>query len=271
MAFKCKFIKIFGISLLSLILAHSVYAEIASIAVAPVTKSIVLSKGEAQSGTYVVYNNTDEVQHVNVEPRYWHMVDENKDIPLESWLKIVPLEFDIEPKEKKEVAFSVAIPQEAIGELAAMIAFRPEPKEEQAINIVFSVSLYVRIKDTEVIRADISDFKIWKFEDRDALGIAVVLKNVGNVHLKPRTTVSIQNIFNKTLQKADLKYGQPTYPGRVQDYQGAIYNFKLKPGLYKAMIDGEYTNLPRRFRKNIYFFAGRNGEIIFTFFRRPMI
>lgn len=254
---------------LFLAFAYAAYAGIASIYVAPVTKSTVLSKDETTSGTYVVYNDSDEIKHVNVIPRYWHMVEENKTIPLDSWLKIDPAEFDIGPKEKREVVYTVSVPKEAVGELAVMIAFKPKPKEGQAVNVIFSVSLYVRIKESESIECKIANFKLSKFKDRKALSTRVSLNNTGNVHLKPKITVFIQNIFNKILQKADLKFGEPTYPGRVQDYRGAIYNFKLNPGLYKAEIYGEDTITPLRFRRKVYFMVGREGKVIFTFFRRP--
>ncbi len=259
------------IMLLVLVAAQRAYAGIPTVSVSPVTKTVTLSKGETKSGTFVVYNNSDKVLHVKVEPRHWHMVEENKDIPLEAWLEIAPLEFDIGPKGEKGIEFNVTAPEDVTGELAAMIAFKPKPEEEQPINIVFSVSLYVIVLGTEKVDYNISDFKIWKFEDKKALSIKLDLKNTGNVHLKPKTTVFIQDIFNKNLQKAVLRYGKPTYPGRVQDYHGAIYNFRLKPGLYKAMIDVEFTNVSKRFRKKVYFLIGKNGKPIFTFFRRPKL
>ena len=250
-------------------MARASHAEIASIAIAPITRTLVLSKGGSHDGTYIVYNTSDEPQHVYVEPRYWYMVQENEKIPLESWLNISPLEFDIGPKEKKEVKFNVLVPEGAAGELATMIAFRPKPKEDQAVNVVFSVSLYVRVTETEVIDCIMSDFEIRKFEDRKALKIKLDMRNRGNVHIKPRITVYVEDLFNKLLQKADLKFGMPTYPGTDQDYHGAIYDFKLKPGIYKARIEADYTNVARRFYKRIYFIVGRDGKVILTLFRKP--
>lgn len=261
--------QIFSVLLLFLSLARCAYADIAAVTVSPVTKTIDLSKGESRSVVFIVYNNSDQPQLVSVRPRYWYMLPENEGIPLDSWLKIIPDEFEIGPKEKKEVKAEVSVPSEAIGELAAMIAFRPAPKEGQAINVVFSVSLYVRIKDTWSIDCKINDFRLQKLEDRNALSIEVVLHNEGNIHLKPNIKVFVQNLFGRTLGKAGLQYGRPTYPGRSQAYSGAVYNFKLRPGLYKTMVDMEFTNVATRFRKNVYFLVGKDGKVIFTFLRRP--
>ena len=262
-----RLLNLLSVLLISLALAYNAYAEVATIAVSPVTKSMTLSTGESRRGTFMVLNDSSEVQYVTVDPRYWHMADVNKKIPLDSWLKITPREFELGPMEEREVAYDVTVPEEAIGELAVMIAFRPSPKEEQGVNVVFSVSLYVMIKETGIIDYKISGFKLDKLMGRDALSVKVDLKNLGNVHLKPRITVFIQNLFNKDLQKTFLKYGKPTYPGMEQDYHGAIYNFKLKPGIYKAVIDTEYTNVGKRFKRSVYFVVGRRGRVLFTFFK----
>lgn len=264
-----KVLRLVFIISLVILAAQAAHADLAAITVSPVTRSITLSKKESQSGTYAAYNKSDEVQHVSVKPRCWYMPDENKSIPLESWLEVSPKEFDIAPGERKEVAYTVTVPEEAVGELAAMIAFEPERKEGQAVNVIFSVSLYVRITGSEDISYAIDNFKLWKLEDRDALGIKLSLKNKGNVHLKPNIMVYVQNLFNKNLQKADLVYGAPVYPGKIKDYDGAIYNFKLKPGLYKAYVYTEFADLNKSFVKKIYFAVGKNGKVLLTFFRRP--
>jgi len=248
--------------------AYAQEGNIASINVYPVTKTVTISKGEAEQGKFKVQNVSEAPQHISVSPRHWHMVDENMAIPLDSWLKIDPLEFDIGPGEEKEIAYDINVPQEAKGELAAMIAFRPERKPGQSVNVVFSVSLYVRVKEEEkAANIYISNFKLWKFTDRKAIGVKMAFKNDGNIHLKPRTQVYIKNLFNKVLNTAPLKYGKPVYPGKVQSYSGAVYNFELKPGIYTAMIDTELASVAQRFRKNVYFLVGKNGEIIFTFFK----
>lgn len=241
--------------------------NIASINVYPTTRSIVLSKGETVQGKYTVHNVSDEPRHVSVIPRQWHMVEGNMVIPLENWFSILPREIDLGPNEMKEVVYNVTVPDDVKGELSTMIAFRPTLKEGQSVNVVFSVSLFIRVKEIEEIDCEVSQFDIWKFEDRKALGIKAVLKNNGNTHLKPMIDVHIQDLFNKTINKTGLKFGRSIYPGMTQDYHGAIYNFGLKPGIYKAMIDISFTNLVERVRKRIYFTVGRKGKILFKFFK----
>lgn len=263
-----RWVRIGVICILSSIAAQTVYGQIPTVTVTPVTKSIALSKGSSESGTFVAFNNSEEPMTVKIEPRYWYMVEENRDIPIDSWLKISPMEFELGPLEKREVAFTATAPENAVGELAAMIAFVPKRKEGQPINVVFSVSLYLMIKETEKVDCKLSNFRLWKFEEVNSYGVQIDLTNMGNTHLRPQIMVDIKNIFNNLLRKAAMQYGMPAYPGKTQEYNGAIYNFILKPGLYKADIDIEYTNLGARYRRKVYFIAGRDGKILFTFFRR---
>jgi len=254
----------------SLISAKAGYCEqFATVMVDPVTVSIALAKGETKMGVYTVTNNTDEKIQVTAEPRYWFMLDESPDFPIKSWLVLESTEFEIEPRAKKEVTYTVKLPEAAQGELAVMIAFRPKPKEGQAINVVFSVSLYATLIGTEKVECDVSAFKIWKFEDRDALGMKVAFKNTGNIHVKPMTEVYVRNMFDEALQKAQLPFGVPVYPGKTQEYDGAIYGFKLKPGLYKAVIVGEYANVGQKFEKTVYVVAGKGGKILSSSFTKP--
>ncbi len=243
-------------------------AAIPTVTVDPVTVSLTVREGDIKKGTYTVKNESGLPLHVTVTPRYWYMRKENEDIPLDSWLKIRPAEFDIDPSGTKEVAYEVSPPEGMKGELAAMIAFKPEPRENQPVNIVFSVSLYMVLLGTEEVECRISDFDLWKHEQKKALGIRTRLMNIGNTHVKPRISVEIQDVFGKRLRRGVLRLGQPTYPDQERDYFGDLYNFQLNPGLYKAHIKMEYTNIARSDEKTIYFLVGRKGKILFEFFRR---
>jgi len=87
------------------------------------------------------------------------------------------------------------------------------------------------------------------------------------VHLRPQTTVYIENLFKKILQKSVLKYGKPVYPGAEEDYYGNIHNLELRPGIYRARIDIFMKDVTTRSRKIAYFLVGLNGKVLFKFFR----
>ncbi len=189
---------------LSCIIACSAYANIAAITVSPVTRTMTLSEEGTKEVTYTAHNDSADTIHVKVEPRYWHMTKRDKEMPLGSWLEITPMEFDLEPDEEKEVLCRVTAPKDIRGELATMIAFRPSPQGEQAVNVVFSVSLYAVIKGTEEVSCQVDNFQLRNRKGKDGLETKVVLNNTGNIHIKPRITVYIHDIFDKLLQKAVL-------------------------------------------------------------------
>ena len=97
----------------------------------------------------------------------------------------------------------------------------------------------------------------------------MALRNDGNVHIKPKAQVYIQSLGGKTLYKGTLKRGAPVFPGGTENYQGAIHKFELRPGIYKALIDVDFTNLGKNFKKGIYFGATANGAKIVLFYRKP--
>ena len=243
--------------------------EVSTVMVDPVTVSIALAKGETKTGVFKATNNSGEKMSVTVPPRDWFMAPENEDIPLRSWLMIEPAEFDMDPGAEQEVTYTVKVPESAVGELAAMIAFKPKPKEGQAVNVVFSVSLYAVLIGTDKIECNVTDFKIWKMKDRKALGMKVSFNNTGNIHIKPMTEVFIHNEEGQALQKAQLPYGAPVYPGKSASFDGNIYNFRLKPGMYTAVIDTDFTNVGQKYQKTVYIVAGKGGEILGSSMKSP--
>jgi len=245
-------------------------AEIASMNVIPSVNEIVLSENETKSGIYTVQNSSEMDMRVTIVSSYWYLSEENKDIPLSSWLTISPTEFDLPAGENRDIPYEVTAPKGALGELVAKLSFCPKPIEgEVAVNVVFSVSLYLKIRGTGKPRHELDDFKIWKHKDKEAMGIEAVLKNKGNIHLRPRTTVYVQDFLGEALKRVPLKYGVPVYPDRTQNYRGNIFNFSLKPGLYRAVVETRYTDTTGIFTKRIYFFVGKGGRVWFTSFRRP--
>ncbi len=245
-------------------------AEITSINVIPTVNEIILSENETRSGIYTIQNSSEVDMRVTIVTSYWYLSEENKDISLSSWLTISPTEFDLPAGENKDIPYEVIAPEGAKGELVAKLAFCPKPiVGEQAVNVVFSVSLYLKIRGTDKPQHELDDFKIWKHKEKEAIGIEAVLKNTGNIHLRPRTTVYVQDFLGEALKRVPLKYGVPVYPNKRQNYRGDIFNFSLKPGLYRAIVETKYMDTTGIFKKRIYFFVGKGGRVWFTSFRRP--
>lgn len=213
----------------------------AKINVTPVRQEIELSRGEERQISYWVKNvSPDENLQVTVVPREWIKIEENMDISIKSWLKEVsPSKMTLAPGEKKEVVCSISVPNEAIGELSAMLSFRYKSVEKTAkktmVNTALAVSLYVMIKGTGKVDAEITKMDLLYAEK--ALRANITVKNNGNVHLRPRGKVTIFDKKKKEVVIIELKYGWPVYPGKDKLYQGQKKGFVLKPGKYTMVAD----------------------------------
>ncbi|NQT06956.1 MAG: hypothetical protein HQ575_05390 [Candidatus Omnitrophica bacterium] len=263
-----RILYVFLIAIFFLATAQDLYAASAAVSISPVKKTLVLPRGEEKEVIYTAINNSDRTQHVVVRPRYWHVSEENTGIQMTAWLNMIPAEFDLEPGETRNIVGKITVPEEAVGELAAMIAFTPIPEEGQALNIIFSVSLYVIIRGTEEIDCRLTNFMIDRYQDANSLIAKVSLENKGNTHITPRVNVHVQDILGREIKTGNFKYGKPVYPGTTQDYFGEIYT-RLKPGIYKAWVDMELANVSSRLDKKFYFLVGLKNRVIYTFFRRP--
>ncbi len=241
----------------------SVKSLFAGITVEPVRQEIKVSPGKKAQGSYFVYNVGKEPAHITVAPRDWFVLKENKGISADSWLRIMPQELDLEPGERKEVKYEVAVPTEAVGELVAMISFVPQAEEESMINVVFSVSLYVMIEGTEILKGEISkvDIRRGKEEGSSDLRFGVLVENRGNVHLRPKGKIVIEDRKGKKIKEVELTYGWPVYPGKNRGYFADWKGASLKSGKYKAIATVDYGDPENILKKTVSFKVDKKDNI----------
>lgn len=249
--------------LISIFCLLSINSLFAGIAVEPVRQEIKVASGGEVQGSYFVYNVGKEPTHITVAPRDWFVLEENKGLKIDSWLRITPQELDLEPGERKEVKYEVAVPAGAIGELVAMISFIPRAEEESTINVVFSVSLYVMIEGTEILKGEISkvDIRRWEREGSSDLRLAVLVENRGNVHLRPKGKIVVEDRKGNEIKEIELTYGWPVYPGREHAYFGDWQGARLKSGEYKAIATVDYGDPENILTKGISFKVDKKGNI----------
>jgi hypothetical protein len=241
----------------------SVSSLFGGITVEPVRQEIKVSPGNEAQGSYFVYNVGKGPTHITVAPRDWFVLKENKGINADSWLRITPQELDLEPGERKEVKYEVAVPTRAIGELVAMISFVPQAEEESMINVVFSVSLYVMIEGTEILKGEVSkvDIRRWEKEGSSDLRFGVLVKNKGNVHLRPKGKIVIEERKGKEIKEVELTYGWPVYPGKNRAYFADWKGASLKSGKYKATATVDYGDPGNILKKTVSFRVDKKGNI----------
>ncbi|MFH1378767.1 MAG: hypothetical protein ABII23_00690 [bacterium] len=102
------------------------------------TGSILLSgkAGDVFKGSFTVTSAEDNLREVTLEKnvKTWFLLEENKDIRQDSWIRVVPEKLVLKAGDERIVTYNVSVPPDAAGFLMAMITFEvlPEEKEKKA-------------------------------------------------------------------------------------------------------------------------------------------
>ena len=143
-------------------------------------------------------------------------------------------------------------------------SFIPSPLDEQGelkqemLNTVFSIPVYVRIKETERVSAEITKVEI--AGDAQNLSVMVTAHNTGNTYVRPSGKIEI--IYKKkTVGTIQLKEGWPVFPGKSESYRGMRGGFNLKSGKY-TMVATLTCDAPAiTIEKKDYFVVDKKGIV----------
>ena len=117
-----KTIKTIFLSLSFFLILQNV--SFAGIAVEPTIIEMVLESEGSNAGVYTIRNEGDAGVSIKVEIEDWLALKTGvAGIPLSDWLKVEPMEFDLGPKEEKQVNYTVNIPKDYNKEVVAMVFF----------------------------------------------------------------------------------------------------------------------------------------------------
>lgn len=248
----------------------------AGIAIEPTITEITVPADTATKGTFKVTNVGDSSIRVKVEIEDWLKLRlGSSKIPVEKWLTVTPMEFDVGPKGTEEVEYIINIPKGYEGEVAAMVFFSSQVEEAGAFNIMsrFGVSIYAAVQDSIVLACNIKDIKVLKdMEKKEGAepvdrGVLFVIdiENKGNVHLRPTGTIKIIS-RDGTEYFVNIGRGFPVYPGKVLSYAIPWPNKDIKPGRYQARVSLDYGNIyniDKKAEKGTSFLVKKDGTISF--------
>ena len=214
----------------------------------PARFEVSLPPGEIAEGDYYVQNDTEQSAHIIVEPENWFKdaYDYGK-LEIKDWIEFDTYEFDLKPKEIKKLRLKIKVPKDVKGELVAQIFFtsdvlKEDGKPSGGIKARLGSILYVAIKGTEKIDAEIGNIVISKMSDgsKEKLKVEATVRNKGNVHLRPAGKATIQDNTGKKLVELDLAFGKTTLPGQENGYDALWDNPELKVGTYKISVTVNY-------------------------------
>jgi len=228
-------------------LNFSPFLVYAGIGVKPTVTELILSPGKRKAGTFTVLNDGDKAVKVKVDLENWGRREEG--VEVDFWLKVKPREFELAPGKARKVKYKIEVPEEAKGEVVAMVFFGSLAPAGGGVGIKtrFGVSIYVAIKGTEVIEANIEKFDVAKYagENSDNYGInfGVTVENMGNVHIRPKGKVTIDDKEGKRIKEVDIFHGFPVFPRAKRTFPAIWKRGMLPPGEYKAKTTINYGEL----------------------------
>jgi hypothetical protein len=188
--------------------------------VSPLTLEVTVKPGEQLRREVKVDNVTDRTLSLQAAPRNFiasgetghpQITDENTPYSLASWVTITPVQFTLAPKSSTKVTYVINVPVNAEpGGHFGSITVKTVPSQESgSVAIVQEVGSLVLLRVPGDIKesADIESFKATPgFSEKGPIDLELRLKNTGNVHFRPNSTVTITNLFGHKV--AELKYEQ---------------------------------------------------------------
>lgn len=181
---------------------------------------------------------------------------------LANWFKMEK-SVSLEPKEQKEIPFTIEIPQNAPpgGHFAVIWWGTAPPKGQVAIVTRAGILVFLQVSGEVNEKGEILDFSLpeGKFlvfslpED-----FVVNFKNAGNTYLKPRGEIKIENIFGSQIAVFDVNDKEIIILPEITQTLNVSKKFEKPPfafGFYKAelaLIWGEKQN---NALKSIWFFV----------------
>jgi hypothetical protein len=252
---------IYGLAVMAIILL-CINNAFADINIIPDRHIVSVPPGQQEVVMYHVNNTGDEDINIIIEPKSWS----GPRSPYE-WLDLESDNIYVNAGGATPLIVNVSVPDDATGEMVAMLFLCYKDSTESQLNIRNGVPLYLIAEGTETYDLEIKDIDVsyarkGYFHD---LGFTVKIKNTGNVHIVPDVRVIVQNQDGRTVK--DLFLQRPNIVLRNIDH---VYNLgwrepDLRDGIYKAIAVLDYEDrIAPRTKEILFQVAGNRIEKIET-------
>jgi hypothetical protein len=186
---------------------------------------------------------------------------------------VVTQSVELAPKQKKILQLTIAPPSSLpIGDYYFSVIFRQEVEKPKEISvtpetgqatmytspgIASHILLSISSKDKEVIKID--DFSVSYFTQQSPVPFTIKVRNIGKQFIRPKATLTIKNIFGKTISKFLL---HPPYilagKSRFLTNEGigavALWKDRAFFGPYTAIIEVSTEENKTIVQKSVSFF-----------------
>ena len=182
---------------------------------------------------FFIKNIGDEPTEANI-----HWTDRTNNPLIKDWLVLSANKISLQPGEEKEVTYKVNIPKDASGEYDAwfVVSDTKGPKVQMGASIAVrtSIPIYVIVKGTEKYDFEVQTANVWIKPTFSSFN--VVLRNTGNVHIRPTGQVKISSLDSS--QVYEIPFNEVNWgiiEGQDHEYINKLPDGKILPdGNYKA-------------------------------------
>lgn len=252
----------------------------AGLEIKPQVAELRASPGVPTPGNLTITNAGETTVSIQVELEPWgSMTPEERRVPVSTWLEAEPTQLELAPQQSEMLRYVVTLPQGTIGERAAMVFLADRtagPSTGIGIRTRIGTPIYAIAQGTERVELSLDEVSLSTYDTRHqstsdgewGIRAAVVVRNQGNVHVRPKGTVAVYNantpVATEPLTTIALQYGHPVYPHSRRTFYGFLKDGHLAPGRYRAVghIEyGEWYGLSRSAEATATFTADRSGTI----------
>ncbi len=226
------------------------------LAISPPTFELAANAGDVLKNSLRVDNLVDIPLEVSVDARNFTALGEEGGIDLTpagednfslaSWISVTPKKVTIPPHESKTFDYTIAIPIDASpGGRFGSIIFQTAPSTELSGQSGVAVSqevgtlVFVKIAGEVTEKASVAGFTtINNLHNKGPVDFDIRVKNDGNVHFKPKGTITISNFFGRQIATIPINE-QNVLPGAVRKMDAA-WGSGILFGRYNATLSLVY-------------------------------
>jgi hypothetical protein len=170
-----------------------------------------------------------------------------------AWVKLSVPSVTVKPGEQREIPYTVTVPKDAFpgshlgGVFLALQSNRPS---ETGAGVGYQVGsiLIFRLSGNADETARIREFKVDRnIYSRPEVNFSIKVENQGNVLVRPRGPIEIQNMFGKVAGKLTMNdEALSVFPGRDRDFSVMWKSDELAFGRYQAVVSLAYGEDTRK-------------------------
>lgn len=207
----------------SLIIAPKVDSQEAnsiSLNVSPTVIELDANPGGKQEGSFKIINGSDIALELVTTPKNFvasdeiggvNLTEDDTSYSLADWISVSPETASVDARGSQIFNYTITVPQDAEpgGHFGSIIVQTEGVRIDEtgpAVSQEVGPLILVRIAGDTFQEASIVEFATTdRFQEKGPVTFQTRIENTGNVHFKPRGTITIKNMFGKTVTTIDLE------------------------------------------------------------------